>query len=46
MSAQYDKLDIGLDWAKKISREIKEMRDKGYNIIVMGDKVKVTLKKD
>ena len=46
MSAQYDKLDIGLDWAEKISQEIKEMRDKGYNIIVMGDKVKVTLKKN
>jgi hypothetical protein len=46
MSEQYDKLYIGLDWAEKISQEIKEMRNKGYSIIIMGDKVKVSLKKD
>lgn len=46
MAAQYDKQMIGNNWAKSMSENIKHMREKGYNIIVMGDNVKVTLKKE
>ncbi len=46
MAATYDKQVIGNFWAKSMSENIKRMRSQGYNIIVMGDTVKVTLKKE
>lgn len=46
MAAQYDKQLLGNNWAKSMSENIKHMRKQGYNIIVMGDNVKVTLKKE
>ena len=43
---RYNKWVIGQNWAKSMSENIAHMRSMGYNIIVLGDTVKVTFKKE
>ncbi len=45
MSAKYDKILQGQQYAQEIEKQIAYIRNQGYNLIVMGTKVKVTLSK-